>query len=223
MNQFQADRHSLTCDSDLQFFAVKIFDITVNSMADERTASTMNWLNSALRSSQKSSTIINQVQIRQWALMNPERVCTVFPFFITFLLSRRRTKSLPRNQQSNFVTWTVLFLIPSLIAIVAKGYTRTCKQMLTCRTSIRTRKMTGWTRTRTQRSNVIQCTGLATREYLLVTRMLILMLLDCWTCYQRSRWRGQAGHLNNRTAQFRYLRRGLYSGTLHCSSAKLSK
>jgi len=44
-------------------------------MADERTASTITWLNSALRSSQKSATLINQVQIRQWALMNPDRVC----------------------------------------------------------------------------------------------------------------------------------------------------
>jgi len=56
-----------------QHFAVKIFDVTVNSMADERTASTMNWLNSALRSSLKSSTIVSQVQVRQWALMDPER------------------------------------------------------------------------------------------------------------------------------------------------------
>jgi len=32
-------------------------------MADERTASTITWLNSALCSSQKSATLINQVQI----------------------------------------------------------------------------------------------------------------------------------------------------------------
>ncbi|OAX39633.1 hypothetical protein K503DRAFT_799488 [Rhizopogon vinicolor AM-OR11-026] len=57
----------------LAYFAVKFFEITVNSMADERTASTVTWLNSALRSSQKGSTIIGQVQIRQWALMDPER------------------------------------------------------------------------------------------------------------------------------------------------------
>ncbi|KAG1822468.1 uncharacterized protein BJ212DRAFT_1476895 [Suillus subaureus] len=57
----------------LAYFAVKNFDVTVNSMADERTASTMNWLNSALRSSLKSSTIVSQVQVRQWALMDPER------------------------------------------------------------------------------------------------------------------------------------------------------
>ncbi|OJA10269.1 hypothetical protein AZE42_13567 [Rhizopogon vesiculosus] len=42
-------------------------------MADERTASTVTWLNSALRSSQESSTMVGQVQIRQWALMGPER------------------------------------------------------------------------------------------------------------------------------------------------------
>ncbi|KAG6371133.1 hypothetical protein JVT61DRAFT_9896 [Boletus reticuloceps] len=39
-------------------------------MADERTALTMTWLNSAIRSSQKCLTLINQVQIRQWALMD---------------------------------------------------------------------------------------------------------------------------------------------------------
>ena len=44
-------------------------------MADERTASTMSWLNSALRNAQKSATLINQVQVRQWALMNPDHVC----------------------------------------------------------------------------------------------------------------------------------------------------
>ena len=43
----------------IQFFAVKIFSITVNSIADERTASTITWLNSALR---------------QWYLMSPENV-----------------------------------------------------------------------------------------------------------------------------------------------------
>ncbi|KAG2134814.1 hypothetical protein DEU56DRAFT_404574 [Suillus clintonianus] len=41
-------------------------------MADERTASTMTWLNSALRNRQKSTTLINQVQIRQWHFMNAE-------------------------------------------------------------------------------------------------------------------------------------------------------
>ncbi|KAG1801088.1 uncharacterized protein BJ212DRAFT_1399844 [Suillus subaureus] len=45
--------------------------------------------------------------------------------------------------------------------------------------------------------------------------MLILMLLDCWTYYQRSRWKGQVGHLNYRIAQFQRLREGLYSGHLH--------
>ncbi|KAG1811642.1 hypothetical protein EV424DRAFT_1557871 [Suillus variegatus] len=56
-----------------QYFAVKLFDITVNSMADERTASTITWLNSTLRTSQKSSTLVSQVQVRQWALMGPKR------------------------------------------------------------------------------------------------------------------------------------------------------
>ncbi|KIO12119.1 hypothetical protein M404DRAFT_125129 [Pisolithus tinctorius Marx 270] len=58
----------------LAYFAVKLLVVTVNSMADEHTASTVTWLNSALRSSQKSSTIINQVQVRQWAMMDPKQV-----------------------------------------------------------------------------------------------------------------------------------------------------
>ncbi|KAG2055811.1 hypothetical protein BDR06DRAFT_1006648 [Suillus hirtellus] len=56
----------------LMYFAVKLFDITVNSMADERMASTITWLNSMLCSSQKSSTLVSQVQVRQWALMDPK-------------------------------------------------------------------------------------------------------------------------------------------------------
>ena len=63
----------------MKFFAVKIFSITVNSMADERTASTITWLNSALRNRQKSVTLINQVQIRQWYTMSPENVRRKFP------------------------------------------------------------------------------------------------------------------------------------------------
>ncbi|KAI6143942.1 hypothetical protein BKA82DRAFT_4017174 [Pisolithus tinctorius] len=58
----------------LAYFAVKLLVVTVNSMADEHTASTVTWLNSALRSSQKSSTIINQVQVRQWAMMDPKQI-----------------------------------------------------------------------------------------------------------------------------------------------------
>ncbi|KAG1801970.1 hypothetical protein EV424DRAFT_385433 [Suillus variegatus] len=42
-------------------------------MADEWTASTITWLKSTLRSSQKSSTLVSQVQVRQWALMDPKR------------------------------------------------------------------------------------------------------------------------------------------------------
>ncbi|KAG2112346.1 uncharacterized protein F5147DRAFT_744584 [Suillus discolor] len=61
----------------LAFFGVKIFSITVNSMADECAASTITWLNSALCNRQKSTTLINQVQIRQWHLMTLENVCQI--------------------------------------------------------------------------------------------------------------------------------------------------
>ncbi|KAG9316020.1 hypothetical protein JVU11DRAFT_3682 [Chiua virens] len=67
-----ASSHEIQVIFNHQFLATKLFAITVNSMADERTASTMTWLNSALRSSQKSSTLINQVQVRQSILMEQE-------------------------------------------------------------------------------------------------------------------------------------------------------
>ncbi|KAG2061180.1 hypothetical protein BDR06DRAFT_840026, partial [Suillus hirtellus] len=57
--------------------AVKLFDITVNLMADEQMASTITWLNSTLCSLQKSSTLVSQVQVRQWALMDPKHVCDI--------------------------------------------------------------------------------------------------------------------------------------------------
>ena len=40
-------------------------------MADERTASTINWLNSPLRNRQLAQTLIDMTQIRQW-YMNDE-------------------------------------------------------------------------------------------------------------------------------------------------------
>ncbi|KAG2112789.1 hypothetical protein BD769DRAFT_1491673 [Suillus cothurnatus] len=114
-------------------------------MADECTASTMNWLNSALRSSLKSSTIVNQVQVWQWALMDPEHVCVALLFFHHLLtILSHRPKRLSRNQQSSFVTWTVLCLMLNLIVTVIKGNPTICKWwLLTCRTLIRTQRMTG--------------------------------------------------------------------------------
>ncbi|QRV72090.1 hypothetical protein RhiJN_00104 [Ceratobasidium sp. AG-Ba] len=50
----------------LAHFAIKLFSITANSMADERTVSTFGWLNSALRSRQDVATIVRQTQIRQF-------------------------------------------------------------------------------------------------------------------------------------------------------------
>jgi hypothetical protein len=48
-------------------------------MADERTASVITWMNSALRSRMKASTIIRQVQIRQWYLMDPQVGSSMIP------------------------------------------------------------------------------------------------------------------------------------------------
>ncbi|KAG1803319.1 hypothetical protein EV424DRAFT_1351541 [Suillus variegatus] len=49
--------------SHCQYFAVKLFNITVNLMADERTASTITWLNSTLRTLQKSSNFYLKAEI----------------------------------------------------------------------------------------------------------------------------------------------------------------
>ena len=68
-----------------QYFATKLFDISVNSMADERTASTMSWLNTALRNSQKSSTLINQIQILLWVLNSASLVCSFLLLWQHFL------------------------------------------------------------------------------------------------------------------------------------------
>ncbi|KAG8700103.1 hypothetical protein FRC09_006175, partial [Ceratobasidium sp. 395] len=49
-----------------KYLARKLFSITPNSMADERTVSTFGWLNSALRSRQDVPTVVRQTQIRQF-------------------------------------------------------------------------------------------------------------------------------------------------------------
>ncbi|KAJ7571875.1 hypothetical protein C8J56DRAFT_1086552 [Mycena floridula] len=48
----------------LATLAVKLFAMTPNSMADERTASVFTWLNSARRSSQNFSTLVRTAQLR---------------------------------------------------------------------------------------------------------------------------------------------------------------
>ncbi|TDL14241.1 hypothetical protein BD410DRAFT_734381 [Rickenella mellea] len=49
----------------LATIAVKIYAMVPNSMADERTASTFTWMNSALRNRQELGTITDMAQIRQ--------------------------------------------------------------------------------------------------------------------------------------------------------------
>ena len=51
-----------------QFLAVRIYSVSVNSMADERTASNFTWFNSGLRNRQNVGTLTRMIQIRQWAL-----------------------------------------------------------------------------------------------------------------------------------------------------------
>ncbi|KAF8581806.1 hypothetical protein K439DRAFT_1513241 [Ramaria rubella] len=49
----------------LSFLAIKLYSICPNSMADERTASTFTWLNSAVRNRQLVKNIVNMVHIWQ--------------------------------------------------------------------------------------------------------------------------------------------------------------
>ncbi|KAL5476496.1 hypothetical protein ACEPAI_3353 [Sanghuangporus weigelae] len=68
----------------LTFLARSLFELLPNSMADERTASTMNWFNSPLRNKQDASTIVRMMTVRQWYL-NPinhdnEPFCPVVRF-----------------------------------------------------------------------------------------------------------------------------------------------
>ena len=48
----------------LQFLAIEILLILVNSMPDERTNSTITWFNSP--GNQNAQTIVDMVQIGQW-------------------------------------------------------------------------------------------------------------------------------------------------------------
>ncbi len=48
--------------------AIKIYACTVNSMADERTASNFTWYNSAIRNKQDVKTLSDMIQVRQWYL-----------------------------------------------------------------------------------------------------------------------------------------------------------
>ena len=49
-----------------QILGIKIFSILVNSMPDERTNSTITWLNSPIRGNQKTRTLIDMIQVGQW-------------------------------------------------------------------------------------------------------------------------------------------------------------
>jgi hypothetical protein len=52
--------------SSLKLLSIKLFSMTINSMADERTNSYLTWLNSPLRGKQHSETLINMIQVGQW-------------------------------------------------------------------------------------------------------------------------------------------------------------
>ncbi|KAG1823727.1 uncharacterized protein BJ212DRAFT_1574327 [Suillus subaureus] len=58
----------------LPIIAIKMFSAVPISMADERTMSTITWLNSPRRANQNLETLQNHIKIRQWHRYKPE--CT---------------------------------------------------------------------------------------------------------------------------------------------------
>jgi hypothetical protein len=63
---------ALNVSHDWQALAIKLYSVTVVSMADERTMSVVTWLNSARHSRQHISTVADHVKIRAWHRYNPE-------------------------------------------------------------------------------------------------------------------------------------------------------
>lgn len=55
-----------------------IFSIVPNSMAEERTVSGVTWVNSTLRNRQTVSTIVDQLQVRQYYGFKSQ-VCLYLP------------------------------------------------------------------------------------------------------------------------------------------------
>jgi hypothetical protein len=64
----------LLCLIDRKALAIKINSVMVNSMVDERTMSTISWLNAAKRNRQEVNSIKEQIIIRQWHRWNPDVV-----------------------------------------------------------------------------------------------------------------------------------------------------
>ena len=64
-----------------QALSIKLYLIVVVSMEDERTMSTITWLNSARRSRQEVATVHDHVQIRGWHRNNP-KVCSIYYLLI---------------------------------------------------------------------------------------------------------------------------------------------
>jgi hypothetical protein len=67
----------------VKYLAIKLFSMTPNSMADERTASTFSWFNSPYRSSQKPSTLVRFAQLRQHFLNESRVISQFWAFHIT--------------------------------------------------------------------------------------------------------------------------------------------
>ena len=62
----------------VQYFAIKIFSVLVNSMPDERTNLTITWFNSPIRGSQNAQTLVDMIQIGQW--YGKHQVCALWQF-----------------------------------------------------------------------------------------------------------------------------------------------
>ncbi|KIJ07798.1 hypothetical protein PAXINDRAFT_89809 [Paxillus involutus ATCC 200175] len=88
--------------------ALKIFSAVPISMADERTMSTITWLNSPRRSAQGVGTLQDHIKIRQWHRYKPE-VHFIFTFqslyWLTAVIGHYRNKVLPTNRSYTGETW----------------------------------------------------------------------------------------------------------------------
>jgi hypothetical protein len=73
----------------LQYNAIKIFLVLVNSMPDERTGSNITWFNSLLQANQKVSTLVNMIQVGQWYRIHQVRSTQQSAFTVLIIHSQK--------------------------------------------------------------------------------------------------------------------------------------
>ena len=130
---------------DYQFLAIRIYSATVNSMADERTASNFTWFNSGLRNRQNVSTLTWMIQIRQWALHLVRRSVSEYQQLKAKLFDRKKKKR-PQHKSgplSHFVKLKKRSSMPpnsamlSIRAVMARSLRAKRKETLSVTTGAR--------------------------------------------------------------------------------------